>query len=165
MRSRLFVVPLILALALTSACAARSTGALSPEATIALRANQVVAALDALTVPAGTSPVERLIDARVITPQEGLQVAIVIREALGHARDLAYVVEAVHSSRTDAEREAGLQRASTLLHLLSTRLSQAPIAIGTVEGRQAVVDLLRVSSHLLLMVGSVFPAPAVAPAL
>lgn len=158
-----FAVALALLAAATTgaACATRSDGTrLSPEANVALRATMLVDALDALTVPPGSSPIERMVANKVLTRDEALRVAGVIRQTMTYAKDLGLTLEIVQKARTGTpEHMQGLQRASNLIRAISSGLANAPITVGTEAGRKAVVDLLAFSANLLLTVGSMFPAP------
>jgi len=146
-----------------TACSNRPTRdgqRIAPEAEAALRLTQVVGALNALTVPPGNSPVERLIGAKVITNADGQIVATVIKESMGYAKDAGLMLEASLTARTEADKERGWMRASVLIRSLADKLASAPISIGTPEARKAVVDLLRLASSMVLTVGSFLPVPA-----
>jgi len=146
-----------------TACSSRPTRngqRIAPEAEAALRLTQVVGALNALTVPPGNSPVERLIAAKVITNADGQIVATVIKESMGYAKDAGLMLEASLTARTEADKERGWMRASVLIRSLADKLASAPISIGTPEARKAVVDLLRLASSMVLTVGSFLPVPA-----
>lgn len=147
-----------------AACATRANGvAVSPEGTAALRANQLVQALRTTITPAGTSPVEQLVASKLITAQDGIQVATAIRQAFTYAEDLAAVLKVADQSKDAAERQQGLLKAATLVQSIANGLENAKLSVVDSKGRQAVADILRVASSVLLTVGSMFPAPAAAP--
>jgi len=157
---RLSVVLLILVL---GACASRATRGgqpIAPEAEAALRMTQVVGALNALTIPPGSSPIERLVASKVLTNADGQAVATVLSQAMGYAKDAGLVLEASLAARTAADKQRGHLRASVLIRTLADSLAAAPINVGTPQARKAVVDLLRLASGLVLTVGSFLPVPA-----
>jgi hypothetical protein len=156
-----WIVVLALAGSIT-ACGARPTRngeRIAPEAEAALQLERGIDALNALTVPAGVSPVERLVDAQVLTRDEAIVVATGIRDAMGIAKNVSLALGASLAARTDAEKVLGMQRAAVFLRSLSDKLAALPITIGTEKGRRAVVDLLKFAGNLLLTAGSIFPAP------
>lgn len=160
--ARKFVGILLVGATLTaSACSAKVGGQqvqLSPEGALAFRANQLVSSLRTLTRPDGASPVEQLVQARVITVDEGIAVAGVIRDAMLGAVDLATVLEAVDAAVDVTAREEGLRKAGELLWRISSDLQRATLHVGTEAGRAQVLQMLSVSAQLVLTIGSVFPA-------
>lgn len=144
---------------LTSACATRNGVQVSPEGTLALRANQLVQALRTLTTPAGTSPIEQLVASKTLTVPDALRVAEAIKATMVYSQDLATVLKVVDEAKTEAERTMGLQRAAILVQQIQKGLSSAVVSVGTEPGRKAVVQALEVATQILLTVGSLFPAP------
>lgn len=152
-----------LALAGSSACATRNGVQVSPEGTLALRANQLVQALRTVVTPAGSSPVEQLVASKTITVNEALVVANVVREVMVYAQDLATVLKVVDEAQTEAERSAGLQRAAVLVENIRSGLASATLNVGTETGRKAVLNVLTIASRILQTVGSLFPTPTPTP--
>jgi hypothetical protein len=154
-----FILPVMLALSLgATGCATRADGTkVSPEGNLALRGTQLVGALNALTVPAGSSPIELLVQNKVLSVQDAMNVARVIQQAMTYAKDLAVVLQAVDEAKTAAERESGLRRAAVLVGQIQNSLSSANVSVGTEAGRKAVLDVLAVAASVLLQVGSLFP--------
>lgn len=161
-KGRLGVLLLAGVLAATSvACASRADGtAVSPEGTLALRANQFVQALRVTVQPPGASPIEQLVASKVITANDGIQVASAVKVAMQGGQDLAAALQLVDNAKTASERQAGLARAAALVQSIARGLDTAKIRVLTPEGRAAVVTVLQSASSLLLTVGSLFPAPA-----
>lgn len=157
--SWLFVV--LLAGLSATACASRADGTVvSPEGTLALRANQFVEALRATVQPPGASSIEQLVASKVITANDGIQVASAVKVAMKGGQDLAAALALVDNAKTASERQAGLARAAVLVQSIARGLETAKISVLTPEGRAAVVTVLQTASGLLLTVGSLFPAPA-----
>lgn len=152
---RLAVTVAVLGVA-ASGCATRGGVAVSPEGTIALRANQLVQALRTVTAPDG--PVDQLVAQKVLTPPRALQVAVTLRETFVYAEDLAKVLKVVDESRTEAERTAGLQKAQALVNAISRKLNEVTLSPETEPARRAVAAILQAASAILLTVGSIFPA-------
>lgn len=157
MKLRMFAVALA-AVAL-SACATRGDVKVSPEGTLALRANQLVQALRVTVQPPGNSPIEQLVQQKRITAAEGLKVAEIVQKTFDGASQLAEALRVVDEAKTDAERQTGLAKASVLLQSIAQGLETAKITVGTEEGRLAVALVLRTASTVLLTVGSVLPSP------
>lgn len=155
-----FALAALVALSFSTACATRGGVQLSPEGTLAVRANQLVSALRSLTGPAGASPLEVLVASKTITATDAVNVATVVKESMLYAQDLATVLKVVDDARDDAERERGLARAAVLVQQISRSLSSASLRVGTEAGRKAVVQILEAASQILLTVGSLFPVPA-----
>jgi hypothetical protein len=157
-----FVV--LLAIGLTAlgstACATRDGVQVSPEGTLALRGRQFVAALNVTVTPVGASPIEQLVAAKRLSAADGAKVADAVKLAMQGGEDLAAILKLVDDAKTDAERQSGLAKASALVQSIATGLETAKISVLTEDGRQAVVGVLRTASMALLMVGSLFPAPA-----
>jgi hypothetical protein len=150
---------LVLVAVLSIGCANRNGVNVSPEGTAALRANQVVQALRTVITPAGASPVEQLIATKVITAEDGVKVATILRQAFVSAGDLAAVLKVADDAQSEAERHAGLLKAAVLVNAIADGLDRAALSVGTEEGRRQVADLLRLASSALLTVGSFFPVP------
>lgn len=163
-RRLLSVLLLVGLVGFSAACATRNGVQVSPEGTLALRANQLVQALRTLTVPPGSSPVEQLVASKTITVNEALVVANVVKETMVYAQDLATVLKVVDEARTEAERETGLRRAAVLVENVRKSLASATLNVGTEAGRKAVLNVLLIASQILQTVGSVLPVPAPAPA-
>lgn len=157
---------LVVALALTFATIAcarpvRVDGTpVSPEAEAAANLNRVVLALDALTVPPGASPVEKMVDAKLLTLNDAIEVAKGIKTAQSGLKDAGLVLQTSLAARTAAEKERGLARVAALVRSASDGLRTLPLRVGSEQGRIAVADLLALAANLLLTVGSVFPAPS-----
>lgn len=143
-----------------TACASRNGVPVSPEGTLALRANQFVQALRQTVTPAGNSPIEQLVASKRITAQDGITVATYVKTAMQGAEDLAAVLAVVDNAKTDSERQTGLARAAVLVQSIATGLERAKISVVSEDGRMAVALALRTASSLLLTVGSLFPPPA-----
>lgn len=155
MRKIILVVALILA-----GCAQRNGVNVSPEGTAALRANQLVQALRTTITPEGASPVEQLVASKVITTEDAIKVATILKQTFTYAGDLASVLKIADDAQTDAERNSGLAKAGVLLQSIADGLDVAVLSVGTEEGRKAVAAMLRLASSVLLTVGSIFPAPS-----
>lgn len=160
-KNRLGVLLLVGLMAATgAACASHADGtAVSPEGTLALRANQFVQALRATVQPPGASPIEQLVASKVITANDGIQVAGAVKVAMQGGQDLAAALALVDNAKTASERQAGLARAAVLVQSIARGLETAKISVLTPEGRAAVVTVLQTASSLLMTVGSLFPVP------
>lgn len=142
----------------SAACATRGDVQVSPEGTLALRANQLVQTLRTLTTPPGTSPIEQLVASKTLTVSQAVEVAEGIKQSMVYAQDLATVLRVVDEAKTAAERTAGLQRASVLVQQIRTSLMHATLSIETENGRKAVMAVLDTALAVLMTVGTIFPA-------
>lgn len=143
-------------------CATRGGVKVSPEGTAALRANQVVQALRTVITPEGASPIEQLVIAKVITVDDAIKVVTILKETFRYSGDLASVLKIADDAQNEADRHAGWVKAGVLVQAIADGIDNAVLSVGTDEGRRKVAEVLRLASSLLLTVGSVFPAPAVA---
>jgi len=146
-----------------TACAARPTrdgNRIAFEAEAALQLERGVDALDALTIPAGNSPIDRAVALKILTVDEAFALAKGVKAAMVTAQQVVLGLKASLAARTEAEKQVGLNRASVLLRSLGDQLASLPITIGTEQGRKHVVNMLRLASSLLMFAGSIFPMPA-----
>ena len=141
----------------TLGCGAKLPPDTSPEAKIAVRATQVVAALRATlpaiksltcTAPALTPPV-------CLSPADAIRVVTRIEQAGEHAERLATALQIVDAATDAASRATGMQRVTAILGSIQGSLAAAQIAPAAEPGRAAVVAILSSVMAILLTIGGV----------
>lgn len=125
---------------------------LSPEGKVAVIGRQFVAA----TSEAATT-IDTLITSGVLTKEQGVSVLTRLKPIGSEAQRLAAVLVLIDDARTDADRNAGLAQAVSLIRTLQRHVGSAAIPISTETGRERVTTILGGLADLLLSISLVLP--------
>lgn len=145
----------VVMLAIVAACGPKLPPGTSPEATMAVRATQVVAALRATLPQIKANVCVEGSDPRVcIKPADAIKVVNHVENAGGYAEQLGQALAIVDSAKTVTEQTAGMEKARTLLTHIQGLLTQASVAPENEGARNAVVTLMGTVTTLLFSIST-----------
>jgi len=151
MRLRTLIVVTLIAAA--AACAKLPPNT-SPEASVAIRGSQVIAALRATLPALKQATCQPGVAPPCVPPGDMDKVVGHIQQAAKVSEQLAVALQAVDAATTAADKQIGMDKARALIVSIQASLTQATVSPSAEAGRQQIVSLLGSVTSLLFVISA-----------